>query len=651
MDKTFKEVIIKGNGQFTDCQKYLMPDGAFSKVLKHYEYRPAQLKMAKAVDAAILSNDTLLVEAATGTGKTWAYLLPAILSGKKVIVSTGTKNLQDQLFFKDLAFLSKNMPRPFNVCMMKGKSNYLCLHRFYQSLQQTTLSGMGVSSDLQMIQDWAMTTKSGDRAEITGLSEHSPLWGEVSIKGDACLGGQCPEFSRCYLTRLKQEAAAADLIVVNHHLFFSDLSLKDNGYGEILPHYGVVIFDEAHLLEEVATQFFGVSFSNHRIDDFVQDAERAFHYGQKVDPACKAQCQILPRYAAQFFKYFRKERERYRLKARDFHPEVLSAGADLLQAFKQLERCIEKLPFKSDDIKHISERISPLLADLSVFLAGNKVNQDLVYWGEHRGNTVFLHTSPLDVSGILREKLFQGDTPMILTSATLSTQGHFNFIKTRLGIDDAEEMKLPTAFNYEKQALLYLPRHLPPPSSPGFTAAISDEIVRILQKTEGRAFLLFTSWRNLEAVYQNISQRLPYRLLKQGTQPKQALIESFRKDISSVLFGTTSFWQGVDVAGEALSCVIIDKLPFASPGDPLTSARIEALGQQGKPAFVEYQIPLALLALRQGIGRLIRSRRDRGIIAILDHRITQKSYGKTFLEGLPNAPKTEDFEDVRSFFS
>ncbi|VAX32299.1 DinG family ATP-dependent helicase YoaA [hydrothermal vent metagenome] len=633
-----------------DCQKYLMPDGAFSKVLKHYEYRPAQLQMAKAVDATIVSGGTLLVEAATGTGKTWAYLLPAILSGKKVIVSTGTKNLQDQLFFKDLALLSKTLPRPFNACMMKGKSNYLCLHRFYQSLQQTTLSGIGVSSDLQMVQDWAMTTKTGDRAEIASLSEHSPLWAEVSIKGDACLGGQCPEFSRCYLTRLKQEAAAADVVVVNHHLFFSDLSLKNNGYGEILPRYGVVIFDEAHLLEEVATQFFGISFSTHRIDDFVRDAERALRYGQKIDPACIEQCRILPRYATQFFKYFRKENERYRLKARDFHPEVLSAGADLFQSFKQMERLIEKLPFKSDDIKHISERIAPLLADLSVFLAGNKVDRDVVYWGENRGSTVFLHTSPLDVSAILREKLFRGDSPIILTSATLSTQGHFDFVKSRLGIDDAEEMKLETAFDYEKQALLYLPGHLPPPSSPRFTTAISDEIVRILQKSEGRAFLLFTSWRNLEAVYQNLSERLPYRLLKQGTQPKQVLIESFRKDISSVLFGTTSFWQGVDVAGEALSCVIIDKLPFASPGDPLTSARIDALGQQGKPAFVEYQIPLAMLSLRQGIGRLIRSRRDRGLIAILDHRITKKSYGKAFLDNLPNAPRTEDFKTVVSFF-
>ena len=627
-----------------------MPDGAFSKQLPHYEYRPAQLKMAQAVDEALRENRTLLVEAATGTGKTWAYLLPAILSGKKLIVSTGTKTLQDQLFFKDLSLLAKTLPRPFHACMMKGKANYLCLHRFYESLQQTTLSGMGVSSDLALVQEWAMRTQRGDRAEIAGLSEYSPVWQEVSIKGDVCLGGQCPEYSRCYLTRLKQEAAAADVVVVNHHLFFSDLSLKNNGYGEILPRYGALVFDEAHLLEEVATQFFGVSFSNHRIDDFVRDAERALRYGKDVDSACFEQCRMLPRYAALFFKYFRKESERYRLRARDFHADVLAAGAELLQSFKQLERLIEKLPFKSDDIKHIAERIMPLEQDLSVFLEGNKAERDLVYWAEHRGNSVFLHTSPLDVSGILREKLFRGESPIILTSATLSTQGHFDFVKTRLGIEDTDEMKLTTTFEYEKQALLYLPSHLPPPVSPHFTSAISEEIVRILKKSEGRAFLLFTSWRNLEAVYQNISLQLPYRLLKQGTQPKQVLIEAFRKDRSSVLLGTSSFWQGVDVSGEALSCVIIDKLPFASPGDPLTAARIEALSQQGKAAFVTYQIPLALLSLRQGIGRLIRSRRDRGLIAILDHRITQKSYGKTFLESLPNAPKTDDFSDVRSFF-
>ncbi len=606
--------------------------------------------MAQAVGAALQEGRNLLVEAATGTGKTWAYLIPAILSGEKVIVSTGTKTLQDQLFFKDLPFLKKNLSQHFTFCMMKGKSNYLCLHRFHQSLQQSSLSGFALSSDLELIQEWAMTTKSGDRSELSQLPEASPAWQEVSIKGEACLGGQCPEYDRCYLTRLKQEAAAADIVVVNHHLFFADLALRNQGYGEILPHYKSIVFDEAHLLENVATQFFGVSFSNHRVEDFIGDAERNFRYCQKVDPACFEQCRVLLRYSLQFFKYFRKSEGRYRLRKADFRAEVMAAGLELSESFKGLNRLISKLELKSDAVKHLSERIEALLTDLSIFLDDKKEDRGLIYWAEHRRATTFLHASPLDVSEILRQRLFDKKHAAILTSATLSTQGSFQFLKERLGIDSADEMTLATAFSYEKQALIYLPTHLPVPSSARFSHEISEEIIRILEVSQGRAFLLFTSWSNLEAVYQNIAPHLPYRLLKQGDQPKQALIDIFRSDISSVLFGTTSFWQGVDVEGEALSCVIIDKLPFASPGEPLTSARIEALSRQGKVPFFEYQMPLAILSLRQGIGRLIRNTKDRGVITILDHRITKKAYGSHFLSSLPNAPRTEHFEDLVTFF-
>lgn len=606
--------------------------------------------MSKAVGAALQEGRTLLVEAATGTGKTWAYLIPAIFSGEKVIISTGTKTLQDQLFFKDLPFLKKNISQDFTFCMMKGKSNYLCLHRFHQSLLQASLSGFDYSSDLEQIQDWAMTTKRGDRSELTELPESSPAWQEVSIKGEACLGSQCPEYDRCYLTRVKQEAAAADIVVVNHHLFFADLSLRNQGYGEILPHYKAIVFDEAHLLEDVATQFFGVSFSNHRVEDFVGDAERDFRYCQKVDPACFEQCRMLLSYSLQFFKYFKKAEGRYRLRKVDFRSEVLKAGTELCEAFKHLDRLISKLELKSDGVKHLSERIEALLADLSIFLDEQKEDRGLIYWAEHRRATTFLHASPLDVSEILRERLFQKDHAAILTSATLSTQGSFQFVKERLGIDDSDEMILETAFSYENQALIYLPKHLPNPSSSRFSTEISEEIIRILEVSRGRAFLLFTSWRMLEAVYENIAPRLPFRLLKQGDQPKQALIDSFRSDIHSVLFGTTSFWQGVDVEGESLSCVIIDKLPFASPGEPLTSARIEALSHQGKSPFFEYQMPLAILSLRQGIGRLIRNTKDKGIIALLDHRITKKSYGSHFLTSLPKAPRTSDFKDLVSFF-
>jgi len=642
------------------CQKLFMQGGLFSKILSHYEYRPAQLTMAKAVDEALAQTSTLLVEAATGTGKTWAYLIPAILSRKKIIISTGTLTLQDQLFSKDLPFLAKSLPRPFTYSMMKGKSNYLCLHRFSQSFQQSSFESMGnvgnsahleSSKHLQIIRKWAERTKSGDRAEISELPESSLAWQEVSVKGDACLGGQCPDYDRCYLTRMKQEAAAADIVVVNHHLFFADLGLKEQGYGEVLPRYKAVIFDEAHLLEETATQYFGVSFSSYRIEDFIRDAEREFRYSRITESDCSEQCKAILLYSNIFFRHFKRGGDRFRLRHQDFSAQALSSGADLKQALERFDRLIEKYHLKSDAVAHLSERIEALLVDLRCFLKEQREEDHYIYWAEQRRNTTFLHTSPLDVSTILEEALFKGEIPMILTSATLSAGGKFDFIRERLGIQQAKELMLDTVFDYEKQSLFYLPKHLPEPSNPQFSAAISDEIVQLLEASEGRAFLLFTSWRNLEAVYQNIAHRLPYQLLKQGEQPKQILIEQFKEDISSVLFGTTSFWQGVDVEGEALSCVIIDKLPFASPSDPLTSARIDALATQGKAPFSAYQIPLAILALRQGIGRLIRNSKDRGLIAILDRRLTSKGYGKKFLKSLPKAPMSDDFKEVLSFFS
>lgn len=636
-----------------------MPGGYFSKVVPHYEYRPAQGTMAKAVDEALAQNSTLLVEAATGTGKTWAYLIPAILSRRKIIVSTGTLTLQDQLFSKDLPFLAKSLSLSFKYSMMKGKSNYLCLHRFSQAFQQSSFEGMGEIDNsahlesekhLQVIRQWAERTKSGDRAEIADIPESAPAWQEVSVKGDACLGSQCPDYDRCYLTRMKQEAAEADIVVVNHHLFFADLALKKQSYGEVLPRYQAIVFDEAHLLEEVATQYFGTSFSSYRIEDFIRDAEREFHYSRIKERDYEKQCHAILLYSKRFFRHFKRAGDRYRLQTQDFSAQALLSGADLKQALEQLDLLIEKHRFKNDAVSHLSERIEALLVDLRCFLKGNREEDRYIYWAEQRRSTTFLHTSPLDVSTILEAALFKEEIPIILTSATLSAGGKFDFIKERLGIKQAEELILDTVFDYEKQSLFYLPKHLPEPFNPQFSSEISDEIVQILEASRGRAFLLFTSWRNLEAVYQNISDRLPYQLLKQGNRPKQMLIEQFKADISSILFGTTSFWQGVDVEGEALSCVIIDKLPFASPSDPLTSARIDALAMQGKAPFSVYQIPLAILALRQGIGRLIRNSKDRGLIAILDRRITSKGYGKKFLNSLPKAPTSDCFEDVCSFF-
>lgn len=664
---------IKDTQPLRDCQSFFKPGGILSSILKNYEYRDAQLKMAEAVADALDRRKTLLVEAATGTGKTWAYLIPAILSGKKVIISTGTKTLQDQLYFNDLPFLSEFLPfrfkvgsgaidygAPFTFSMMKGKSNYLCLHRFEQSLQQPSFEGFEAESHFDIVQQWSTRTRTGDRAEISELPDNTPLWQEVSVKGEACLGAPCPSYDRCYITRMRQAAAASDIVIVNHHLFFADLALKEASYGEILPHYDAVVFDEAHLLEEVATQYFGISISSYRIDDFVYDAEREFRYIQTVEAGCFEQCKRILSASNRFFHSFRKGEERYRLKESDFSQDVLAAGSALSESLQRLKEKIGALRLKSESISHLCERIEGLTSDLQLFLTIDQEEQEYVYWTEKRKQAVFLYASPLDVSARLRERLFERKVPVILTSATLASQKGFDFVRRRLGIDAADslgngtatrEMILSTPFDYEKQALLYLPTHLPTPSDRNFTSAISEEILRILEESKGRAFLLFTSWRNMEEVYRNLLGRLPYLLLKQGDQPKQALIEIFKRDVSSVLLGTTSFWQGVDVPGESLSCVIIDKLPFASPTDPLVAARVDSLTQKGEDPFLSFQVPSAVLALRQGIGRLIRTRDDRGLIAILDRRMTKKEYGKHFLSTLPPSRRTASFDEVRSFFS
>jgi ATP-dependent DNA helicase DinG len=653
LNREFSEVDheVKHTQPFRDCQSFFMPGGFLSSILKNYEYRDAQLKMAEAVAGALDRRTTLLVEAATGTGKTWAYLIPAILSGKKVIISTGTKTLQDQLYLKDLPFLSESLPFRFTFSMMKGKSNYLCLHRFGQSLQQPSFEGFEAESHFETVRQWSLRTRTGDRSEIAELPETTPLWQEVSVKGEACLGTQCQSYDRCYITLMRQAAAASDIVIVNHHLFFADLALKEASYGEILPHYDAVIFDEAHLLEEVATQYFGISISSYRMEDFVYDAEREFRYLQTAEAGCFEQCKRILSASNRFFHFFGRGEERYRLKGSDFSEDVLTAGNQLSESLQRLREQIGALRLKSEAVAHLCERIEGLTSDLQLFLTIDEAEGEYVYWTEKRRQAVFLYASPLDVSALLRERLFERKTPVILTSATLASGKGFDFVRERLGIETADEMVLATPFEYEKQALIYLPTHLPNPSDRNFSAAISVEIIRILKESQGRAFLLFTSWKNMEEVYLNLLGRLPYLLLKQGDQPKQILIDAFKRDVSSVLLGTTSFWQGVDIPGESLSCVIIDKLPFSSPTDPLVAARVDSLLQKGKDPFLTFQLPSAVLSLRQGIGRLIRTKDDRGLIAILDRRMTKKDYGKHFLSTLPSSRRTASFDEVRSFFS
>ncbi len=631
------------------CRDLFLPGGVFHTGMPGYECRTSQVAMAEAVAAALEGKETLLVEAPTGTGKTWAYLVPAILSGKKVVISTGTKTLQDQLYQKDIPLLASLMPDTFTSSVMKGKSNYLCWFRFNQWMEQDPLFGR--EPDFKTLRSWLQTTATGDRAEMVSLPDEAPVWQDVSVKAEACLGGKCPEYERCFITRAKMAAAAADIVIVNHHLFFADLALRDGSYGAVLPHYDAVVFDEAHLLEEVAEQYFGISISSYRMEDFARDAMREFVSYQEEE--CARLCRHLLEESRQFFSQFRRDRERYRLTRQQITSKTEEAGGHLVLSLDRLKEAINLSKVQNEGASHLIVRIERLREDTMLFLEMEEATY--LYWVETSATGVFLHASPLDVSTILRERLFSRGIPIILTSATLASQtgsgDDFNYVRGRLGIDVAEGLVLSSPFDYEKQTLLYLPKNLPSPGSDCFVTAISDEIIRILQTTGGRALLLFTSWKVLEDVYRNVRGRLPYLLLKQGDHPKQALLDLFRKEVTSVLFGTASFWQGVDVPGEALSCVIIDKLPFASPADPLVAARVTSLEQEGEDPFLAYQLPCAILLLRQGVGRLIRSRNDRGMIVILDNRVAKKWYGKFFLKSLPPVRKTNAFEEVHAFFN
>jgi ATP-dependent DNA helicase DinG len=629
------------------------PDGALARAVDGYEPREGQRTMAEAVASVLESGGTLLVEAGTGTGKTLAYLIPAILSRRRVLVSTGTKNLQEQIFFKDLPALQRALGVPFTATVMKGRGNYLCLHRFDQY-------AAGEAPDafvLPMVQEWAQRTETGDRAELRDLPEDLPLWKEVSASAETCLGADCPQMDACFVTRMRQRAAESDVVIVNHHLLCADASVRQSAYGEVIPHCPTLIVDEAHQLEDVATQYFGVAVSNYRIDDLLRD-------GSKIDGAGPFDlARDIDRIADRARVFFsglmlaprKEDRARYTADSIADHVAdgIMLAGAlDGLEATLALalKRSAEPgaIVEAAQDGEALMRRCGEIRDSLKFLLRAS--DSDFVYFLEVRGRGVFLRAAPIDVSRIVREALFDRMRAAVLTSATLAVDGSFAYVSGRLGIRGAEELRVASEFDYSRQAILYLPRRMPPPRSPRFAESAAREVLEILKRTEGRAFVLFTSYAVLHTVQQFVEMALPYPVFVQGRLPRTALLEEFRRTPHAVLLATSSFWQGVDVVGEALSCVIVDKLPFASPSDPITMARIEAVAARGGDAFAEYQVPLAILALQQGLGRLIRHRDDRGVLAVLDPRLRTMGYGRRFLESLPRAPITSDIRDIDQFF-
>jgi ATP-dependent DNA helicase DinG len=645
------------------------PTGLIARHHPDYEFRPGQMAMSGAVADALAERHHLLVEAGTGTGKTLAYLIPAIATGRRVIISTGTKNLQEQLFFKDIPFLQTIFPGKFRATYLKGRSNYICLHRLKRAENAPVLEGLDEVDYFDEIRRWAYLSTTGDRAELTDLPENLSFWRHLDARSDICLGSKCPNFEPCFITKARQLALDSDIVIVNHHLFFADLALRGREWGQVLPDYSAVIFDEAHQIEDIAAQYFGASLSSYQIEDLIGDISRLpITDVEAAREVTKSSARVV-RFADQFWLSFNdpslignsghgNQEARFNITPQFF----MSRGGDgkaeatthgeryiaLKAALDRLQGSLEVLKDPPPEAEAILRRVEQSRFDLDFIVQGGEPT--FVYWGERRGRGVFLQATPIDASGILNDRLFAKTETVVLTSATLTSAGSFSFIKSRLGIDEADEMIADSNFDYRQQALLYLPPKMPDPRSPDFTRAAAGEIVRLLSASQGRAFVLSTSYSQMKTLRALVEPQIDYPVLMQGEGSRNGILERFRRTDGAVLFATSSFWQGVDVRGDALSCVIIDKLPFAVPTDPVVAARQRLIDQQGRSSFGEYSVPAAVIALKQGIGRLIRSASDRGVISILDPRLMTKSYGQSFLKSLPPCRVTRKIEDVSNFF-
>lgn len=637
----------------------LADDGQLASALEGFEIRHGQRELAAQVASTFEQGGTLLAEAGTGTGKTLAYLLPAILSGRRVLISTGTRTLQDQIFYKDLPSLARALDLTVSAAYMKGRTNYLCLHRF-DRLHEAE-AGLPESDRrwMQHIAEWAAATTTGDRAEIDGLPDDLGLWSELTATTEQCLGRECSQYEACFITKMKERAAAADLVIVNHHLLCADASVRQGGFGEVIPDTELAVVDEAHQLEDVVTMYFGVNVGTHRVDELMHDASRAAglafaddnDLGMKVATAvsdAQHECRRL----------FDAVRAEVRAQSQGGDRLTLSpgaleslhdAGAPAIDGLERIASAVKTAREAPPDLVTIAARAVALADELKIVLRAG--DPSYVHFAEVRGRGVTLRAAPIDVSAIVRRSIVGDRRATVLTSATLAVEGRFDYVRGRLGLSDASTVRLPSEFDFRSQAILFLPAEMPDPRSPEFNRAAAWMIGELVDRTRGRAFALFTSHQAMRDVHAMLERRIGWPMLVQGTAPRSALLRDFRNTPNAVLLATASFWQGVDVAGEQLSCVIIDRLPFASPADPLVAARIRAITERGGHPFHEYQVPLATLTLLQGLGRLIRTRADRGVLAVLDPRLQRMSYGRRFLGSLPPAPVTEDLAVVERFFS
>jgi ATP-dependent DNA helicase DinG len=682
---------------------FFHPGGILAKSLLAFEHRPGQYAMAKEIEQCFADRRHLIVEAGTGTGKTLAYLLPALRRAReqkqRIIISTGTKNLQEQLYFKDIPFL-ETLLGPLKVCYMKGRANYVCKQKLYALRDSPLLSGLDEISQFHSILQWEKHTETGDRAEIDALPENSQLWGKLDARSEVCLGQTCPNWEQCFVTSMRRKALESDIVIVNHHLFFADLSIKQQAAGApdagILPEAAAVIFDEAHELEDIASQYFGIALSNARFDELARDTDSMLRAKGVSTSAIESATQTIRDRSKLFFASLPAgPSDLGRLEFLD-RADFLEARGDAYigatNALSRLEGELERLR-EVEEASGLRKRAADIRNHLKFLLESEDPNT--VFWierratsglrnaarnnahaptelssrpersgaerpaglgGNHFAFSTHLQATPIDVSTLLADTLFAHYPSVILTSATLTVAAqdgtpNFDHLRKRLGIPFPKELVVPSHFDYAKQALLYLPPSMPPPRDPNFIPQATEKIRRVLEITRGRAFCLFTSYAQMRELHDRLLTQLPYTLMMQGSAPRHVLLQQFRETPNAVLFGTSSFWQGIDVQGEQLSCVIIDKLPFAVPTDPIMKARTDAITAAGGNAFNDLQVPQAVIALKQGFGRLIRSLSDRGVLMLLDPRIRTTRYGATFLDSLPPYTRTADIADVEKFFA
>ena len=635
------------------------PDGPLSTLIKAYEQRSGQLEMSSAV-AQNLAGGKLVVEAETGIGKTLAYLIPAVLSRQKVVISTNTLNLQEQILSDEIPFIQQNIDPELSALCVKGRQNYLCRYRWEQFALHPQIELFASGKTQKKIERWLESTTTGDRAELPWLEDDSALWREISATASQCLGNKCPNDKACFITELRKKAAASRLLIVNHHLFFSDLALRRDGHGEVLPRYESVIFDEAHHLENVATNFFGFSFSHFQLLDLVKDIRlAAVMLSEGIKEQVFQAADALHIRSELFSAMFPDQIGKFPLHGFiDEHPDWEEQIQALSDRLSSLTSVLLNMVIEGEAWQGLANRCEDLQTRLIAIAGLLEIPHEEKYirWYERREKTVVLTASPIDIAAELNTILYPEVRSAIFTSGTLTVGGDFSYFLKRLGLDrDTESLSLASPFDYENRTMLYIPAHtpqnpFPQPDQKEFSIKIQHIINQILLASSGRALVLFTSFSSMRKTYPFLVENLPYPVFIQGQAPRNKLLKSFQQQTDSVLLAVASFWEGINVPGESLSCVIIDKLPFEVPSDPVIMARVNKIREEGGNPFMDFQLPRAILALRQGVGRLMRTSTDKGLLAILDIRLFTKRYGRLFLRSLPPSPLTRELKDVESFF-